>query len=144
MTKEDYSILVSCIELAKRDDGTEFYRVKDGTPDHVAKIVSDVVFKADEDIHSWDLSYEIANDALNALYDVELDNLSEFDIYEQDSEHASIWTAARLEYLTMWNQDEIADKVRDYDCDIATAAAMWYEEQVNYMVEAFKSAILEA
>lgn len=143
MNEQDYKILVDCIELAKRSDETEFYRMKEATPEHIEAALREALFELNDDVNSLDLTYQIANSALNVLYEVEYKDLPAFDVYEHDGEYASVYTADRLGYLNSANQQEISDKIREYDCDdIATAAAIWYDEKVKELVAALKAKIL--
>lgn len=85
-----------------------------------------------------DLDYEIFSDAcdlVRELYDENKDWSDEAitdAIYDRASDSASVYTAARLAYLNIWNQDEISDTMREYNTDdIATACAIWYDRQIE-------------
>jgi hypothetical protein len=78
----------------------------------------------------FDISYDMMSDAVNNLPST-MDDYDSDSIYE--NEQASIYTKTRLAYLTIYNQEEITQKVKEYGCDIATACAFWYDEQVQNM-----------
>lgn len=135
MNKKDYETLTNCIETAKRDDGSEYKRKKEETPEHIKTIVQDVMYENDQ--HDFELDYDIMDDALMFLSEIELKDLSpDIDIYEYDNEFASIYTATRLSYLNVWTQDEISEKQKEFECDIAEACAVWYNEQVTNVIHA--------
>lgn len=84
-----------------------------------------------------DLDYETfsrACDIVSEIYaekpEITQDDATD-DIYERASDSANVYNDVRLGYLTIWNQDEIGDYVRDLHCDVATAAAYWYDKQVE-------------
>jgi hypothetical protein len=130
ISQKDYAILTDSIELRKKDNGNEYYCRKDNTPKYIETILTDTVFAIDQECHSLDLAYTILNDVINELAEIELKDLPEYDIYENQTEFASVYTATRLEYLNMWNNEEITQKVKECECDIQTACAIWYDEQV--------------
>ena len=140
MNKKDFTTLVNCLEQRTRDDGTKYICRKDDTPAKILLIIQEIMFK--NSTHNFDLDYEIFSDALNVLHDVDYKDLENFDIYENTEEYASVYTAVRLSYLNNWTQNEISDKQKEYGCDIETACAVWYDEQVlniiNELVEIIK------
>lgn len=111
----------------KAQDGTDRIVFSDSIPTDLRDIMLEIMRKSE---NQFDISYSIMSDAVSSLPG-SLDEYDEDDIYE--SEHASVYTADRLAYLTIWNQDEITQMVKEYGCDIATACAYWYEEQVQNM-----------
>jgi len=136
MNKKDYSVLVDCIETAKRDDDTEYKRIKEDTPKHIKDMVQNIMFENDN--HSFDLDYDIMNSALMFLYDVDLKDIKEsgdeVDERMYENEYASVYTQTRLGYMNIWNEDEITEKLKEYDCDIQTACAVWYDEAVRSVI----------
>lgn len=53
-------------------------------------------------------------------------------IYERSPDSASPYTAKRLGYLTIRNEEEISQIMREYsEPSIATACAIWYDKQVE-------------
>lgn len=60
-----------------------------------------------------------------------------------EGEHASVYTANRLEYLNPYNDADIADIIKEYNLnDVSTACAIWYGNTVNEMVDALIDAVL--
>ena len=143
MTENEYKVLVDSCVSKKRDNGDEFYCLKDGLDKSIEQLIHDVMYEIDESFN-FDLRYSVLNDALNALSEIELKDLPEFDPYETESEYASVYTDTRLSYLNNWNQDEITEKMKEYDCDIQTACAVWYDDQVKELLQALKAKILES
>lgn len=141
MTKKDYETLVNCVEQRKRDNDDEFYCLKDNTPEDIKRLLQDAVYENDQ--HDFDLNYEMLNDALNELNEVEFEDLARYDVYDSESEFASVYTAVRLGYLSIWNQDEITEKLKECECDIQTACAVWYDEQVKQLIQTIKDKIIE-
>lgn len=136
ISKEKFEVLCNSIELKKRDNGQEFYCRKDDLPKDIENAVRDVVFKIDENCHELDLAYKILNNAIGDLCEVDYEDLENFEPTEDYPEYASVYTAERLSYLNAYNQYEIAEKLKEYSCDdIATACAIWYDEQVRQALE---------
>ena len=141
MNKKDYKILVDCLETRKRDNGDEFICRKDGTPEHIISIMQDVMYANDN--HNFDLDYKIMNDALMELSEIEFADLAEYEVHESESEYASVYTGERLSYMNMWNQDEISEVMKEYSTeDIATACAIWYDNQVKTVIQQLIDKIL--
>ena len=141
MNKKDYKILVDCLETRKRDNGDEFICKKDDTPKHIVDIIHDVMFENDN--HDFDLDYKIMDSALIELSEVEFEDLAEYEVHESESEYASVYTGERLTYLNMWTQDEISDVAKEYSTeDIATACAIWYDNQVKTVIQQLIDKIL--
>lgn len=83
---------------------------------------------------SFDLSYEIVHDAADFINN---DGNAEAESHE----FASLYTADRLDYIDNSNQQEISDIFKEMGCDdIATAAAIWYDQKAIEAFNALKSA----
>jgi len=131
INKQDYNTLVNCLTQSTRDNGNEFYLVKDNTPEHITAMVYELTHTINKDAGDLDLSYDILHSALNVLSNVDYDDLSNFDRFENTQEYASPYTATRLSYLNNNNQQDISDIFKEYrDIDIATAISIWYDNQV--------------
>lgn len=103
----------------------------------------DIQNSLDEGI-SFDLRYEIMARACDIIVDnaKTAEDLENLDLTEHDS--ASVYTNARLAYLTSENQYDISDIMREYECeDIATACAIWYDNMVENAVRELKAFILK-
>lgn len=98
------------------------------------------------DIQRWletefEIGYEIMADACACISDVPYKDLSKVDFYE--TETSSIYTAVRLDYLSTHNEGEISELVKEYDCDIQTACAIWYNNKVAEACNALIDYILK-
>ena len=92
-----------------------------------------------------DLGYEITAKALDIMAEVDFNDLPRFDAFELEQDMASVYTAERLGYINVSNQSEISDVMRDYDAeDIATAAAIWYDDKVKNTAMTLRNKILAA
>jgi|TARA_R100001530_G_scaffold1410_2_gene2566 hypothetical protein len=89
-----------------------------------------------------EIDYEIMDSACMVLSDVEDKALEEADTYELSNDTASVYNNTRLSYMDIWNQDEVSDIVKELDCDISTACAVWYEQEVARACEMLRSWVL--
>lgn len=89
----------------------------------------------------FDLSFEILSDASYVINNIELDQLEDSDFGELCNDSGSVYTDARLAYLSFRNQDEVTDIVKEYSCDIQTACAVWYDQKVAEACEALRDYI---
>ena len=132
--------LVEAMELKTRTDGTKFTAFKDTAP----KELVDLFLKHFE---VRDTDYEIFSDACDIvgnLSDHTDDKLADVDFYELATDTASVYTADRLSYLTPYNQYEITDKLKEFDCDdIQSACAVWYDSEVCRACELLRDYILQ-
>lgn len=93
----------------------------------------EIVYAIREEWAETDKAYEIVSQAVDIVVEW----------YDEDTsiESASVYTRERLDYLTIYNQDDITNIVKKYNCDIATACAYWYDERVrqavNLLIEAY-------
>lgn len=143
MTNDQFNILVDCLETRTRNDGTEFICKKDNTPTELANIIDNVMY--DNDQHDMDLNYLIMDKALTFLANVGFEEFTQdtFDPYDHNTEFASYYTGERLSYLNVWNQDEISQEFKDNGAeDIATACAMWFDDQVINIIHALRNEII--
>ena len=104
--------------------------------------VKEVQFELNELLHSFEAEYSIMNDACMALSEVDADEIENVDAYELSHDTASVYTATQLSWLNINNQADVADIVREYECDIGTACAVWYEQQVATAIEMLLSAVI--
>jgi hypothetical protein len=125
------------------DEREEIKVINDASPIHDA--MRDIQFELNEHTGTFELDYEIMDDACIALSDLSLEEIKkdDFDAYELSHDTASVYTATQLSYINIHNQDEIAEKVKEYSCDIGTAAAGWYEDQVARAIELIRDWLLE-
>lgn len=90
-----------------------------------------------------DLSYEIVAVASGLFDDIENIKDLENENEECEAEQASVYTAERLSYINMNNQEEITQTLKDFDCDIQKACAIWYDNMVRNAYQDLKAFILE-
>lgn len=126
--------LEKAMEVTKRDDGTEFACFSDHAPEELRGL-----FLKHYAIHYSvrDIDYKIFSDACDAVtrawndVDGEKGLLREW-IDDNCNEFASIYNAERLAYLSVFNDDEVADTFRSYACEsISMACAYWYDNKVK-------------
>lgn len=133
------SALKTAMTNSKRDDGTEFYHFADGdeSTHEEIKELKDLYL---EHYEVRDLDYQIFSEACDMLTEIYNDEEQEKDgsdftidqIYERSSDSASVYTDMRLSYLSMWNEDEISDTMRNTGThSIADACAIWYDSQLE-------------
>ena len=118
-------------EAEKNHERAEIYLIKDETPEELKDILKKIIW--DERIGGEeDLSYEIVARACDLVADSwEEDEDGTNDDMYYESESASVYTATRLDYLNAWNQEEISQKQKEFDCDIQQACAVWYDDMVR-------------
>ena len=88
----------------------------------------------------FEMSYEVMADACQELSEIDFRDLEGT---EFQGEYASVYIYDRLQYLDGNNQDDITDIVKEYSCDIQTACAVWYDNQVNNACEALRAYIMQ-
>lgn len=110
------------------DEREQIKIINEALPEEVQKAIRDIQHKLNEQTGTFELDYEIMADACGIVTnDI---TLPEADFYELANDSASVYTGTRLSYLNISNQEEISEKAKEYGCDIATACAVWYDEQV--------------
>ena len=95
-----------------------------------------IQFELNEETGTFELDYSIMNDACNYVSELEHKDLADpnWDYLDHMDmgEFASVYTADRLSYLNIHNQDEVSQIMREYSLDdIQTACAVWYDRQVE-------------
>lgn len=138
MNKEKYALLDNAMELIKKDNGSEIYVLSDKLPEKEREELANIAYNISETTQGFDLPYEILNDAINFVVELELSDLEDenFDWQDINSDtFASVYTATRLSYLNHWNQDEISSLLKEYQCDISEACMFWYDERVKEAIE---------
>lgn len=115
-------------------EGEKYYHFTDDAPEELQKLYL-------EHYEVRDVDYETFSDACDIMSEIYNDESQEDDglsfvedaIYERASDSASCYTSDLLDYINIWNQDEISQYVRDLGIDIAQAAGNWYDQQVENM-----------
>ena len=86
-------------------------------------------------------SYDIMYDAIALIADntETVEDLADFYPTEYTDDIASIYYSEQLEYLNTGNMHDIAEIIKEHDCeDVATACAVWYEREVKDTAESIK------
>ncbi len=146
-TPQKFDAIVNAMEFKKWDDGKEGYAMKEDFDKKENEEVYTELLRIiyDENVGGvHDLSYEIVCKATGVIEEIGLKDLhNDNAINEADNEHASVYTYPRLQYLNINNQQEITDTLKEYDCDIQTACAIWYDNQVRDTAETLRAFILK-
>ena len=136
MTKEQkIKALETAMTQSERDGNKDdtFYHFLDNAPEELKDLYL-------EHYNVRDLDYQIFSEACDLVSECYHDNDANNDganfvedmIYERASDKASVYTADRLAYLSMHNEDEVSEIMREYsEPSIATACAIWYDKQVE-------------
>lgn len=136
--KEKFNAIINAYEVKHRDcDNKDIQVISKKIP----KEVHDELLKIQRNLNvGFELSYEIVSDACYEIGDrLIIDDTAEKDEdiinIEDITEHdgincASCYTSVQLEYIDNNNQSEISDIAKDYETDVAAAAAIWYNEKV--------------
>ena len=109
--------------------------------------INAIQFKLNDETGSFELDYEIMQSACSIVGDLTLEEVKksseEGNSYELADNAASVYTGTRLAYLNIYNQDDISVKMKEYNCDIATACAVWYEDMTALVIEMLIAYILQ-
>lgn len=95
----------------------------------------------------FDISYEIMADACDLFSDIEtiedLEDEASTDT-ANEAEPSSVYIGVRLSYLSVNNQQEVSDIMKEYSTeDIATACAIWYDNKVREAYSVLRDYILQ-
>lgn len=138
MTKtEKLQALSIAMERSKRDGEREnsyreyYYHFTDVSPEELKDLFLTHYEVRDVDYETFDRAIDIVREVYADKPEATDDEATE-DIYERASDSASVYTAERLAYLDIWNEEEVSQKMREYgEHSIATACALWYDSQVE-------------
>ena len=109
------------------------------TPEEYSAI-KDIQFNLQNENISFDLAYEVMYQACDILAEIYNDEQQENSnqefitdaIYDRTNDQASPYNAQRIAYLTIHNESEVSDILKEYSCDsISMACAIWYDKQVH-------------
>ena len=143
-TKELIELLGNAYTSKKVEDSRKQITViNDASPLHDA--MRDIQFELNEETGTFELDYEIMQTACGIIADniTDKETLENADFYELANDTASVYTADRLAYMNIRNESEISEISKEYDSDIQTACAIWYEQQVVRACELLRDYILE-
>lgn len=146
MTQERKLELIRDAYKSKKveDEREQIKVINDELPKEFHDAIRDVQFELNNETGTFELDYNIMARACDILADNcdTIDALKKADMYELSTDSASVYTSTRLGYITNQNQDEISEKMKEFDCDIQTAAAVWYDAQVASACEKLRDYIL--
>lgn len=125
--KQKLESLYNAYTLVDEETNNERYILNEQHP--LYETVKNVQFELNDDTHTFELDYDIMHTACVVLSE-NSENYEDVDWYEATQDTASVYTAAQLRYINIWNQSEITDIARESELDIATAAGVWYEQKV--------------
>lgn len=117
------------------------YIISDNCEPGLKDILIEEIYNDDA---NTDVAYEIVSRACDVFADndIDLDELKNLDLCEYANDGASVYTEDRLNYLTMWNQYDITEIVKECGCDVQTACAVWYDRRVLEVAEKLRDYIL--
>lgn len=136
MTKsEKLASLKDAMKVSKRQmegvsNGESFYHFTDSAPEELKEIYLSNYEVRDIDYETFSMAIDFIADKYADAPEESHDGM-EIVIFERDEEFASVYTGMRLSYLNVWNQDEISAMVKENDCTIEAACALWYDKQVE-------------
>lgn len=105
----------------------DIYIYSEKLEEEVKNKLQDIQFASE---FGFELSYDIMYSACAVISDIPLEDLETVELSEHTNDSASVYTATRLSYLNINNQSEITDTMKEYACDIQTACAVWFDNQV--------------
>lgn len=143
MTKQELLDAIPNAYETRTRLGIDYEVIKDDAPAPVRDILMKVSDAMYEDCKDLDLAHDItARAALLGGYRLVEEDAPDPSELAQNT--ASPYTARRLEYITVHNQDDISELMKEYELDdIATAAAVWYENRVAEAVRLILDAITD-
>lgn len=144
MKKSEKLMAISHAYTTKKveDAREEITIISEDLAPEVHEAIKSIQFKLNDETGTFELDYDIMSRACDILADVPPADLESADIYELAQDSASVYTGTRLGYLTINNQDEIAEIIREHECDTGTGAAVWYERQVARACELIREWVL--
>lgn len=112
-----------------RDDGSTYNHFTDQAPEELRALYL-------EHYEVRDIQYQIFSTACDIVHDIYESDDKDYEsiedrIYDSSPDSGSIWNAERLAYLDVWNEEDIADIVREMSVSISGACAYWYDRQVE-------------
>lgn len=135
--KQLYTQLQSSMSSREEADRKTIYYITDTVTDKSLKDTLINIVYDDLECNN-DIAYSILNSAINVFDDIDYEDIpssqDDFDtyLYKNEDEYASYYTATRLSYLDVNNENDIAAIIKDYEFQsISEAAAYWYDDQVR-------------
>jgi hypothetical protein len=129
--KQKIEALGTYMTYSKREDGTGFHHFTDNAPEELKDLYLEHYEVRDIDYDTFSTALDIVSEIYGDKPEATEEEATD-DLYERASDSASVYTADRLAYLDIWNEDEISELMREYgEHSIATACAIWYDRQVE-------------
>lgn len=134
MTKDEkIKALATAMTESERDGNEEdtYIHFTDEASEELKDIYLEHYEVRDIDYETFSRACDIVREVYDENPDADGDKAAEV-IYEKAPESANPYTAERLSYLNIWNEQEIADQVHELGgVSIADACAVWYDKQVE-------------
>ncbi len=137
MTKQEkIAALSGAMEQRKRDEGEEFYCFSNTAPRELTDLFLEHYEVRDVDYEIFSRACDIVSEAYAEYADIgdgkNEEDYIEQQIYECANDSANVYTAVRLGYLNIWNEDEISELMNETgETSISIACAIWYDRQVE-------------
>jgi hypothetical protein len=139
---EKINLIGKAYTTKKVDDDRELiYIHNEEQPKEFQEAIKDIQFNLNEETGNFELDYEIMANACDNISIYTPEELEEVNFNEDT--YASPYTATRLSYLNINNQEEISTICRGYGIDIQAACADWYDEKVVRACDMLRDYILE-
>jgi len=133
--KEKIKSLQSAVKVSKREDGTEYTHFSADAPEELKDLFLEHYTVRDLDYKIFSRACDLVGEIIGYTYermDTPTQESIEEAIYERAPDSASVYTADRLEYLNVWNEEEISRMFLENGGEsIANACAYWYDNQVE-------------
>lgn len=108
------------------------YLIRDTCDPELKKVLMKIIY--DDNVGgTHDLSYEICAQACEAVSDFHSnEDYEELQDYLCDNgDFASYLIFDRLAYLNIGNQDEVTEILKENNCNIEEASAIWYDQKIS-------------
>lgn len=128
--KEKIAALAAAMARGEREGGETFYSFAAGAPEELEDLYLGQYEVRDVDYEAFSDACDLVAETYDATPDADREAAVEA-VDEASDDRASCYNGARLAYLNVWNQDEVAEIVREYGEDIAAACAVWYDRRVR-------------
>lgn len=122
--KQKIQCLALAMTLSERSNGTSYHHFTDEAPEELKDLFLSRYQVRDQD-------YDIFSSACDVFSSYDIKDIQDGNI---DDDFSSPYTSDRLACLTVWNQNEITNYIRNSDCDIQEACASWYNDEVRNAV----------
>lgn len=130
--EEKIKALEKAMIKSDRSDEIGFYHFTDEAPKELVDLFIKHYAIDNVDYQIFEAACSIVWEVVTSADRDDTDEKIADDIEERADDVASVYTSDRLGYLNIWNQRDISDIFREYDCeDISDACAIWYSQRVQ-------------